>query len=183
MYGGEVGNVGVEIADEHGRKRRQVFEFVECVGEKCVGAGGSGGALVAVGPSVDVDYVESTGGVEGAHGNFDSSGGGGFPVRLGVDLWFNCIAGMFDIGEDAGGMAVGLGTAGGGVAGPAVTCELGFDVFSFLCVEASFLAASGVELPLKAVIEVFAQTGAVLAFNTYAPCDLSWVQGVVASRV
>ena len=57
-----------------------MLEFFECVGEKGVGAGGGGGAFVAVGPAVNVYYVKSAGGVESGQGNFDSSGIGGFFV-------------------------------------------------------------------------------------------------------
>ena len=79
---GEVGDVGVEVSDENNWKWWEALKFFEGVGEKGVGASGVGSTLVAVGPAVNVDYVKGAFGIEGAHGNSYSAGGGGFPVAL-----------------------------------------------------------------------------------------------------
>ena len=86
MTGGEVGNVGVGVTDEQGWKGWKVLEFFKGVGEKGVGASGGGCTFMVVGPAVGIDYVESAFGIEGAHGNSYSAGGGGFPVALRANL-------------------------------------------------------------------------------------------------
>ena len=50
---------------------------------------------------LDVDDIESTCGVEGAHRVSDPAGGGCFTETLRVDLWLDCIAWMSDGGQYA----------------------------------------------------------------------------------